>query len=54
MNERNREEVDNIIAIWGRYITPLAEAWWEERGYRVVWLNNNSKPIQLHKLVNTI
>jgi len=50
MSPRDREEVDNIIARWGRYITPLAEAWWRERGYEVIWPDDNSKPVQFRKL----
>jgi hypothetical protein len=50
MNARDRERVDNIIDAWGRYITPFAEAWWKERGYGVVWPDDNSEPMQVVKL----
>lgn len=45
-----RERVDVMIAQWSRYITPLAEAWWQERGYRVVWPDDNSQPMEVFKL----
>jgi hypothetical protein len=50
MSARDRERVDNIIDAWGRYITPFAEAWWKERGYGVVWPDDNKEPMQVHKL----
>jgi len=50
MRPEERAEVRERIAKWSRYITPLAEAWWKERGYRVVWPTYNSKPMQVYKL----
>lgn len=50
MNQRDRDRVHAVIAQWGRYITPIAEAWWKERGYAVVWPDDDSKPVKYYKL----
>jgi len=50
MRPKERAEVDACIAGWARHITPLAEAWWKERGYGVVWPDDNAQPMQLTKL----
>ena len=50
MNTRDRQEVHDIIERWVRYVTPLAEAWWRERGYEVVWPSDDSEPMQVFKL----
>ena len=53
MTVEERRRVHGTIARWGAYITPLAEAWWKERGYAVVWPDNDSDPITLRKLEST-
>lgn len=50
MSSASKQEVHNIIDRWARYVTPLAEAWWKERGYGVVWPDNDSEPMQIYKL----
>jgi hypothetical protein len=50
MRPEQRAEVHQRIAQWGRYITPLAEAWWKERGYGVIWPEDDSKPMQVYRL----
>ncbi len=50
MSRENRERVHQVIAEWGRYVTPLAESWWRERGYGVVWPDDDSKPMRIYKL----
>lgn len=50
MRPQEREEVHRRIAQWGRYITPIAEAWWEERGYGVVWPEDNSETMRVFRL----
>lgn len=50
MNPTQREEVHNRINQWERYITPLAEAWWKERGYGIIWPDDNAQPMKLYKL----
>ncbi len=50
MRPEEREKVHQLITQWGRYVTPLAEAWWKERGYGVVWPADDSKPMQVYKL----
>lgn len=50
MCPHDRAEVHGVIARWKDYITPIAEAWWKERGYAVVWPNDDSEPMKLYKL----
>lgn len=50
MRPEERQKVNGKVRQWGDYITPLAEAWWKERGYSVTWPDDNSKPMQFQKL----
>ena len=50
MRPGQRAEVRSRIAEWARYITPLAEAWWKERGYGVSWPTDDSQPMQVYPL----
>ena len=50
MRPEEREKVHGRIRQWESYITPLAEAWWRERGYSVTWPDDNSKPMQVQRL----
>jgi hypothetical protein len=50
MRPEERAKVDKCIDRWGRYITPLAEAWWEERGFGVVWPDDDSQPMKVYRL----
>lgn len=50
MSPEEQRRVDRLCAAWGRHITPFAEAWWKERGYGVIWPEDNSKPMQVYKL----
>ena len=50
MSSRERDEVHGRIGQWSRYITPLAEAWWAERGYSITWPEDDSDPVQICKL----
>ncbi len=45
-----RAEVDVRVAEWARHVTPLANAWWKERGYGVIWPADDTKPEQHFKL----
>lgn len=47
-DERNK--LKGYISAWERYITPLAEVWWKERGFGVVWPENNSDSMQVYPL----
>lgn len=49
MDPHEREEVHRRMRQWEVYITPLAEAWWKERGYEVSWPDVSSKPMQVRK-----
>lgn len=51
MRPHDREQVDRCISDWGRYVTPLGEAWWRERGFKIVsWPTDNSQPMLVQKL----
>ena len=50
MRPEERVSVNTRIRAWERYITPLSETWWKERGYNVIWPDDNSKPMQIQKL----
>ncbi len=50
MYPHERAKVQENISAWSRYITPFAESWWKERGYGIVWPEDDSNPIQLYKL----
>jgi hypothetical protein len=50
MRPEEQERVHGRIRQWERYITPLSESWWRERGYSVIWPDDNSKPMQVQKL----
>ena len=43
-------EVHRCIDRCQQYITPLAEAWWRERGFGVIWPDDDSKPMQVYRL----
>ncbi len=50
MRPEDRARVQGRIRQWESYITPPAEAWWKERGYGVIWPDDNSKPMQVQRL----
>lgn len=50
MRPDDKARVRGCIDRWKKYITPIAETWWKERGYGVVWLDDDSKPMQLYRL----
>ena len=50
MRPAERAEVHQRITEWGTFITPLAEAWWKERGYGVIWPDDDSKPMRVRGL----
>lgn len=43
-------QIDQYRADWANYVTPFAEAWWKERGYGIIWPEDNSKLTQIYKL----
>lgn len=45
-----RKQVDDHINNWDRYVTPIAEDWWKERGYGVNWPDDTSKPVGYYRL----
>ena len=53
MSPEQRAQVDQRVAQWNRYITPLGEAWWKERGFAVIWPDDDSKPMGVYKLETT-
>lgn len=50
MTPKERVEVQNKIMAWREYITPLAEAWWKERGFELFWPEDDCKPVRLFEL----
>jgi hypothetical protein len=50
MSPKEQAEVQDKIMAWREYITPLAEAWWQERGYELFWPEDDSTPVQLFEL----
>lgn len=52
MYPHEQTEVQEKLSAWERYIAPLAEKWWKQRGYGVVWPEDNSKSMQVYELKN--
>lgn len=50
MYQHEQAEVQGKISAWSRYIKPLAEDWWKERGYGVVWPEDDSQPMKVYEL----
>ncbi len=50
MRPEQQAEVRRRLVQWDHYICPLAEAWWSQRGYGVLWPANNSQPMKIYKL----
>ena len=53
MYPHEQERVHQKISEWEKYITPISEAWWKERGYGVVWPENNTDPVGYYRLKDT-
>ena len=49
MHDSEKREVELVIHMWDRYVTPLAEAWWKRRGYTIHWPENNNEPCRYSK-----
>jgi D-mannonate dehydratase len=45
-----RKQIQDHINHWVSYVTPVAEEWWKDRGYGVIWPDDNSKPVGYYKL----
>lgn len=39
-----QRRVAGVIRRWSEYITPVAEKWWQERGFGVVWPDDPFSP----------
>ena len=50
MRPEQQQEVKRRITEWSSYIAPLAEAWWKNHGFEVVWPEDNSHPMKVRKL----
>jgi hypothetical protein len=48
----DRERANSYTADWAYYVTPFAEAWWKERGYGIIWPDDDSQPVAFYKLEN--
>jgi hypothetical protein len=44
------DKAEEWTADWKAFITPLAEAWWRERGYRLIWPAYGRGPCDLKPL----
>jgi hypothetical protein len=51
MSEMDRARVNQRMRAWDRYITPLVEKWWEDRGYVLVWPENDTDPVLIKETV---
>lgn len=52
LSQEARNKIENLSHAWSEHITPLAEAWWNQRGYGVVWPEEHTRPMQVYKLSN--
>lgn len=53
LRPHEREKIADHIALWSRYVTPIAEAWWKERGYGIVWPDDDkSELMQVYVLAD--
>jgi len=50
MSEYERKEVAEYTKKWARHITPISEKWWKERGYGVIWPENDEDPMKVYEL----
>ena len=50
LDAEERQRVDGVIRNWEEYVTPLAEAWWRERGFGVRWPKKSSESCEYYKL----
>ncbi len=49
-SNHEREQADQHIARWKCYVTPLAETWWKERGWGIIWPDNDAESTKVFKL----
>lgn len=50
LDAEERQRVDGVTRRWGQYITPIAENWWKERGFGIVWPETLSETCKIYKL----
>ncbi|MCA9353701.1 hypothetical protein KC842_02410 [Candidatus Nomurabacteria bacterium] len=54
MTQQEREDLRRLQSVainrWNEYVTPIAEKWWRDRGWGVIWPDDDSKPMQAYKL----
>lgn len=50
LDEEERKRVDGVIRRWEEYVTPIAEQWWKQRGYGIIWPEKSSDPCHIYKL----
>lgn len=49
-DEQERARVEGVIRAWERYVTPIAERWWQKRGFGIIWPEESSDRCQIYKL----
>lgn len=52
MRPEEQAKVHAVIDHWKEYITPLAEEWWKKRGWKIVWPEDDSQPVQLYHMAS--
>lgn len=50
LDAEERQRVDGVIRAWERYVTPIAEKWWGQRGFGIRWPEKSSDPCQIYRL----
>lgn len=50
MYEFEREACRSLVKKWEYHITPISEKWWKDRGYGVIWPEDNKDPMKVYKL----
>jgi hypothetical protein len=51
-NASERERWNQHAARWAKYVTPLAEQWCKEKGYRIIWPDDNTQPTRFEKIAS--
>lgn len=50
LDATERQRVDTVIRNWEHYVTPIAEKWWNKRGFCIHWPLRASEPCNYSQL----
>ncbi len=50
LDPEEQRRVHGVNHRWGQYITPIAESWWQQRGYGIEWPKKSSDPCRYYRL----